>query len=172
MDNQTQSGLVGGRWMKSVIFQHPSVVSLLTGRGKKLETAREVEVEGVSAPEIKPGFNCSTCAAYGEMRDRKRGQKQCHYLNYQSPSLFVQAGFACWVFSRSPGVSQGGVRWVEIVVFVVLRVWLLWEQDFSQQGSFSTGHTSDLETLITHTNVKFLFINSLIFDDNTIIKSC
>lgn len=44
---------VGGWWMKSVIFQHPSVVSLLTGRGKKpeWETVREVVCVGVKGWE-------------------------------------------------------------------------------------------------------------------------
>lgn len=39
-----------------------------------------------------------------------------------------------------------GPEWVETVVFMVLWVWLLWEQIFSQQGSLTTGHASDLRT--------------------------
>lgn len=47
MDNQMQSGLVSGWWMKSVIFQHPSVVSPLKRRGETVWEVVCVEVEGV-----------------------------------------------------------------------------------------------------------------------------
>lgn len=71
--------------MKSVIFQHPSVVSRLTGRGeKKLETVREVvhvvgggELGGSLCQKLNDdtGFNCSICTAYREIIERKREDK-------------------------------------------------------------------------------------------------
>lgn len=51
------------------------------------------------------GLNCSICTAYGEIIERKRRTKAVSLFECQSPSLFGQAGFACWVFSRSPGAG-------------------------------------------------------------------
>lgn len=114
-------------------------------------------------------FNCSICTAYGGIRERKRGRtKEVSLFEFQSPSLFEQAEFACLVFSRSPGAGWGRVGWMEIVIFMVLWVWLLWEQDFSHQGSLTAqvthltpGHKITLCSP-THTNVRFLFHYELI----------
>lgn len=139
-------GLWVGGWSQWY-FSIPRWLACWQGGAKKLETVSVCGGgEGVGGSVCqKLGFYGSIWTAYGEIRERKRERtKAVSLFEYQSPSLFGQAGFACWVFSQSPGVSRGGARWVEIAVFVVLRVWLLWEQDFSQQGSPSTGHTSDL----------------------------
>lgn len=61
MDNQTQSGLVGGWRMKSVIFQHPLVVSLLKWGGRGWGVGYGwVSWEGHSARnETSTGLSCS-----------------------------------------------------------------------------------------------------------------
>lgn len=96
------------------------------------------------------------CSIWREEK-REEGQKQCHYLNISAPACLdrqdLHVGFSAGAPGRV-GKSQGGVWWEEIVVFVVLGVWQLWEQGSSQQGALSTGHTADLKT---HTDVTFTF---------------
>lgn len=109
---------VGGWRMKSVIFQHPSAVSLLTGRGKKLGSERQTEGGDACGGHCARSststarFNCSICTAYEEIRERKRGRtKAVSLFESQSPCLFGQAGFACWVYSPEP---RGRVGWGEV----------------------------------------------------------
>ena len=150
---------VGGWRMKSVIFQHPSAVSLLTGRGgKKKKKSEEWETDwggrwcvwGSLCQKLDQRRQIQLQYMYSIWRDqrekREEGQKQCHYLNVSPPACLDRQDLHVGFTAQSPGAGRGGVRWVEIVIFVVLRVWLLWEQRCSRQGSLSAGHTSDLRT--------------------------
>lgn len=108
-------GWVGGGWSQGY-FSIPWWLACWQWGGKSGVRDSEgggVRGGGVTLPEIKPAppdLNCSICTAYGEIRERKLGRtKAVSLFEYQSPSLFGQAGFACWVFSWSPGAGWGGV---------------------------------------------------------------